>query len=187
MGKQVRIIIILLLTHSALPVKAQNSPSLPYVNEGVCPFECCQYGKWTATKEITVFSRPDQKSAELFTINKDEEFVAETGYVLTVSTGKWAMLDTLKLDRLYKGKNKIVYPGDTLYVLHYLGEGYYKVWYKGDEYEGPEDFWNPYSGRKVSEQIDLERTEWWVKTKNKAGLEGWFLKEGNVWGLDACG
>ena len=48
----------------------------PYRVEGACPFECCDYGTWTARSDIPVFSAERTRIAPAFTIRKGEEFEA---------------------------------------------------------------------------------------------------------------
>jgi hypothetical protein len=49
--------------------------------------------------------------------------------------------------------------GDTIYILHYIGEGYWKVWHDGNLVD-VEDF--PGTGSKP-------KTTWWVKLKTSSG------------------
>lgn len=86
-------------------------------------------------------------------------------------------------------------PGDTLYVLDYLGEGHYRVWYEGTVLTTYE-FWDRPELEDRWRRPDAEgtmtvepRTRWWVRVRTPAGERGWIeMKEGvRVRGHDACG
>ncbi|MEO8726313.1 MAG: hypothetical protein ABI383_09320, partial [Acidobacteriaceae bacterium] len=36
-------------------------PPSPYIDHGVCPFECCTYRNWQAKRKVGLFDRPDGK------------------------------------------------------------------------------------------------------------------------------
>ena len=72
----------------------------------------------------------------------------------------------------------IFQPGDTLYVLDYLGEGFYNTWCQGEFYE-TERFWpgpdfftaadHEYSGSVVQEAVN----GFWVQIRSTNQREGW--------------
>ena len=67
--------------------------------------------------------------------------------------------------------------GDTIHILHYIGEGYWKVWHDGKLVE-VENF--PGKDSKP-------KTTWWVKLKTSSGAVGWTVQHRNFDNQDACG
>lgn len=65
--------------------------------------------------------------------------------------------------------------GDVFYVLHYEGEGMFRVWHNG----------------KLTDTDDVQgkgpRATWWVQIKTAAGVVGWAISRGNFANQDACG
>jgi hypothetical protein len=66
--------------------------------------------------------------------------------------------------------------GDTIYILHYEGEGYCKVWHDGNVVD-VEDF----------DETGKPKITWWVKFKTHSGAIGWTVERGNFGNKDACG
>lgn len=64
-----------------------------------------------------------------------------------------------------------------VYVLHYVGEGYWKVWHDGKLVE-IDDF---------PDKVSKPKTTWWVKLKTSSGAIGWTIEHGNFENQDACG
>jgi hypothetical protein len=52
------------LDPSITPQKAPN-PTLPKIDEKACPFEGCQFGPWTATDQVQLFSTTRKLRAAL--------------------------------------------------------------------------------------------------------------------------
>ena len=70
--------------------------------------------------------------------------------------------------------------GEQFLLLTYLGEGFYKVWYKGQILQSSmEDS----QFKKLSEPKSI----WWVKIKNRKGQIGWTKLTENFDNMDSCG
>jgi hypothetical protein len=88
-------------------------------------------------------------------------------------------------------------PGDILQVYTPLGEGFYKVWFKGSMYEeelefvsGPFEQTHPRCEETPEcwGQLDKQmQVEWWVKVRSRAGWVGWTDQPENFSNKDACG
>jgi len=87
---------------------------------------------------------------------------------------------------------RLLQPGDTLLVLNYLGEGYYRAWMDGATYT-PQGFWVDQtewtpeasaSGYRVGDYS----TEWWVQVRTPMGAEGWIrgADASRIDGLVSC-
>ena len=151
---------------TALSTEEQKPPNV-HVDMGACPFECCTYREWVTRTDLTLFDIPNGKRV-VGQIRKGEKMLALTGEVHSVPL------------RVVAHKN---YPdagvkaGDTIYILHYIGEGYWKVWHDGNLVD-VEDF--PGKGSKP-------KTTWWVKLKTSSGDIGWTVEHNNFENQDACG
>ena len=64
-----------------------------------------------------------------------------------------------------------------MYVLHYVGEGNFNVWYRGVEVQtGP--FWVEEGPSAALDRLSQEATtEYWVEAETSAGQRGWVLAE----------
>lgn len=143
----------------------QKPPSV-YIDKGACPFECCTYREWVARTDVVLLEGPNGKTV-VGQVKKGERVLALTGEVHSVPVRVVARRD-------YPDAG--VKAGDTVYVLHYIGEGFWKVWHDGKLVEI--DFFDKGSKPK---------TTWWVKLKTSSGVIGWTVEHGNFENQDACG
>lgn len=164
-------------SHSGGPPAAttSNQPPTPYEDIGACPFECCRYRQWTVSAQTTVRQERRNDSPAAFTLRRGEKVMGLTGVVITTQPGQARILKATVIGGIQ------VRSGEIIHLLTYVGEGFYKVWYKG----------------KV-EQLEIEGTGgftiirepeavWWVKVKNSRGQIGWTDQTKNFSGMDACG
>jgi hypothetical protein len=148
---------------------------LPYNDVGACPFECCTYREWVANKDTVIYKEMREGSPIAFRIKRGVTVTGITGVVITTKAGQVKALRNTKLERIS------VKAGDILYTLTYLGEGYYKVWYKGEM--TTESFYEEPGMKVLSEPESI----WWVKIKNRRGQVGWTKLPENFNNMDACG
>ncbi len=151
---------------AAQTTREQKPPNV-YIDKGACPFECCTYREWVARTDVTLLDSPNGKRV-VGRVKKGQKVLALTGEVHSVP---------LRVVAYHDYPDAGVKAGDTVYVLHYVGEGYWKVWYDGKLVE-IEDF--PGKGPKP-------KTTWWVKLKTSSGAIGWAVEHGNFENQDACG
>lgn len=171
---------------------SQNSPETPYVAKGACPFECCTYTTWQADKDLNIYQNVRDTTSLAFTINEGTKFEALTGNVYITKLGKVVAIKPFTIP--YYEKEWKVAKGDTLYLLNYVGEGYHKVWFKGDIIEDvPGYFWHygekmpPDSDiEKVAELLNKEEDEWWTKIEYQNKIGWLYMKGAKVTGPDAC-
>lgn len=162
----------------ALAAQAQGGPRLPYSDAGACPFECCTYRNWTANKDTTIYSQMRDGSARAFIARKGETVRGVTGVVITTRAG----IATVTANTTIGPRNNIrVRKGETLYLLTYQGEGFFKVWYKGRVITDVE-----IDDTKIKATRQPEST-WWVKIRNKRGQVGWSRLPDNFDNKDQCG
>ena len=149
---------------------------LPYQDVGACPFECCTYRDWFARKPIVIFKTMNADSPIAFKLKKGEKVRGITGVVITSVAGKVKVLR----NQTFENSKVKVTKGDKLLILTYLGEGYYRFWYKGKLFEEDANA----DGIKVLSQ---PKSVWWVKIKNRKGQIGWAISDGNFDNQDQCG
>lgn len=169
-----------------LNVYPQSKPPALYVDKGACPFECCTYRRWRTEKTTVAYARPDKGSRRVGQFKAGSNVVALTGEVHTVP-GKFVIM---KEHAKYKS-------GDVLWVYTPLGEGSYKVWFKGRMYSEKLDYMSgpferstpgcegtPECWGKLAEEL---RTVWWIKIKSPDGWVGWTDQPDDFGDKDACG
>lgn len=169
-----------------VPKRSVAGPELPYLIDGACPFECCTYGSWTAERALTAYSTPGDTTGVAFTIEAGTSFEADSGYVAVTQAGL-AIVDQPM--QVWRGAedSRAVAPGDTLYLLDYVGEGIYNAWLADSLYQIEPAVSSVPDYRTLREP---EQT-WWVHTVLPDGRAGWLWmdqnRNGAVGGYDACG
>ena len=179
---------------------AQEKFSVPFVQKGVCPFECCQFGRWRTQTALRVFKSEGDTSRVIFNLAVGDSFRAMTGNIHMEKVG--VVVVTKPVESFA--------PGDTVYTLSYGGEGYYSVWHRGTIHDIQEfwyseddiDFtainlndprWKSYSGVLTAKPLMI----WWVNILLTNGQTGWlrlvnttfngFMLDEQIEGMDGCG
>jgi hypothetical protein len=157
-----------------------------YIDKGACPGECCTYREWTVQKVMATYARPDLNSARVGNLRAGTKVIALTGEVHTIPS-------RFVIKKAYEKYQ----PGDILWVYTYIGEGHFKIWFKGKMYQEALGF-SPYGGSPGERcetsveycwgELDRKlRMTWWIKIKSKDGRIGWTNQGENFRGADACG
>ena len=180
---------------------AGRPPTLPYVERDVCPFECCQFGKWTAGETMAVYATEFDTTQVAFTVGVGDTFVAESGHLIWERFGKLLIREPVRSFE----------PGDTAIFLSSAGEEGFVIW-EGGEFTWVREFWAPIEPgesavaweakknqgvRYPAIMIEHPRMAWWVRVRSGSGRTGWvrlenrvthgFYFEPYVDGTDACG
>jgi hypothetical protein len=180
--------------------EAQGTLSIPVIEKGRCPFECCQFGRWVSQSSLRAYRVEGDTADIAFTVATGDTFNALTGNVHMDRPGVVVVTKpVLSFNR-----------GDTIYTLTHTGEGFIDVWSNGAianiemfwEGNGDSDSaivdtnadrWKRYSGVLVARPIMI----WWVQIQRADGLTGWLrlvnttsyglgLDE-RIIGMDSCG
>jgi hypothetical protein len=163
---------------------------LPYEDAGACPFECCTYGEWKVKEPTQLFRDRDRHSPVVFTAAAGEPVTGVTGIVVTHKPGRLMVKKEVTISD--GNKESIRVPaGAVLPVLHYEGEGTYKVWYHGKVYF-TELSSAPDAATRAEHEPELvldgkPDDVWWVQVKNQQGQTGWTDQTDNFDGMDSCG
>jgi len=159
-------------------------PPVPYFDWNACPFECCFYGTWTAERSVPALAARRADAPTAFTVEAGERVTAWTGVVVTTRPGRIRIVETTKLG---EGKEEVeLQPGDVVYVLHYLGEGFDLLWFRARRFSDQIHMERPGKSGEL-ELLEPAETEWWVKVKNRAGRFGWTNEPESFPDNDACG
>jgi hypothetical protein len=179
----------LLLVTSVYSGQAPRPPA-NYRDNGACPFECCTYRRWSVDADTVIYKDQSEKSGIAFRARKGEHVVGLTGVVITLKPGKAIVRKATTIGQVRKIRVK---PGDVLYLLHYMGEGFYKIWFNGRIYENemptaPDMIGKPPGQKPESIEVQSEPDNvWWVKVKNRRNQIGWSKQTDNFGNMDACG
>jgi hypothetical protein len=158
-------------------------PPANYADNGACPFECCTYRRWSVTRDTVLYQQRSEKSAVAFRVRKGDHVTGVTGVVITLKPGKAIVR---RATTIGEGRRQVkLKQGDVLYLLHYMGEGFFKIWFRGKIYENEmPDLGDAKSKIQVLNQPD---TVWWMKVKNSRNQVGWSKQNDNFGDIDACG
>ena len=184
---------LLIVFSAGTVVISQQAPTLPYESPGACPFECCTYRTWTVEQDTPLLADRRERAPVKFRVRRGERVVGVTGVVVTSQFGRAAARSSRHMGR----QGQAVAPGDELRLIHYLGEGYWKYWFRDtvDEDFLPDVENCRRSAKSSAEmreacgvQIDEKpSTTWWVKIRRADGLEGWTTHVDHFSDIDACG
>lgn len=167
---------VALLVLVASAVYADDYPVF-YIDKGACPFECCTYRDWRAEKTTRLYAEPKTASRVAGIAEKRAIVKAQTGEV-HIKPGKLIVKRDVAAFR----------KGNILWVYTYLGEGFFKVWYRGTfiEEEIGFDYRNPSPDDWGYFEV-IPDSIWWVRLRTSKGIEGWTNQPENFSNKDACG
>ena len=111
-------------------------PRLPYVEQGVCPFEGCQYALWTANTATAVYDRWQDGRRAVAKVAAGEKVMGLTGLVVTFKPG------VIRMDRDLPERS--LKRGDTILTYSYEGEGFTVAFVNG----------------KLEHDYDISFTKW---------------------------
>ena len=151
-----------------------------FVDDGTCPGEGCQYGVWRAESSVDVFDAPNRR--RIGALTGGERVIAIRGHVRV--TPRHGVV--VRASGPYQ-------PGDEIYLLTSLGEGFFRIWHKGairmsGEEVNPDCEGEPSCLERQIFQFDPGEApqEWWAQVRRENGQEGWVLNSGGVFvGADA--
>jgi hypothetical protein len=177
------------------PISGQTprppEPPLPYESEGACPFECCTYRTWTVEADTDMLTDRKDGSAVAFRVRRGQRVEGITGVVVTSRLGRAVVrrATTIGAD----GEHVTIQPNEPVFVLHYIGEGYWKLWVRGriiDEQLPDKNGGCENEAREPVEcaiQItDHPEAVWWAEIRS-GSRRGWTRELDHFGNIDACG
>lgn len=188
-------------TQQATSDPKNAAPPMPYVEYDVCPFECCTYRDWKASRSITAYERwrdprNPERSKVAFGIQRGEVVTAMTGLVMTTKPGKARAPKDGVLEvgwRRFIGRpnEKLpIHAGDTIYLLVPHSQHTYTAWFGGALLDQivpvVADPANAANAGQPFEGIEQPAYEWWVRVRNDQGEVGWTDRAHDFSGADAC-
>ena len=133
------------------------------------------------------------KSRAVYRAKEGERVTGLTGVVVTLEPGRVVATGNVTIRR-ENGREVKVKKGDVLYLLHPIGEGFFKVWFRGGLYEAQPESDAEHAARPRDlaalpylRLLNRPRTIWWVKVRNSRGQVGWTKQSENFGDMDACG
>ena len=165
---------------------------LPFEDPGACPFECCTYREWTVEEPTVFYRERDARSPQVFKAGQGEVVTGLTGVVVTHKPGRVVVKRAVTIGG-GGGEAPVAVPaGAVLDVLHYQGEGFFKVWYQGKTYVQELPFYSEDEDPAGRETADFRAESapedvWWVQVRNRDGKVGWTDQNENFGNMDACG
>jgi hypothetical protein len=179
-----------LLTGAAYAATPAVQPPTSLTDEGACPFECCTYREWSVKADTPLLEKPADGSKIVGKALKGTRIQGLTGTVIVTTPGQIEVLrpHTGAFGKEYKA-------GDTVWVYTERGEGYFKVWHRGEMYDEEAGFmchdmgcWDRCveEGTCWGQRITFPKSLWWVKVRTKEGVVGWSKSHENFGDMDAC-
>jgi hypothetical protein len=151
--------------------------AFPYVKRPACPGEGCAYGTWLACDTVSVFATEADTAERAFYLAREEPFQVLAGAVHV--TRPEVVVVTRPTHQIGFQEGGVLFqPGDTLFVLNYIAEGFFDAWYRDSIIETeifwPWEDWYPAKdyvyGGEVVQQGDAT---FWIQVRNGSGQEGW--------------
>jgi len=140
-------------------VKSEVPPK-QFIDVGACPFECCPaYGQWNVDSSVSLLDRPNGQRT-VGTLQKGDIVRGIIGEMISEPIATTASRDIPETP---------IRKGAVFYVLHYDGEGYWKVWINGATalvHQSVMDVPHP-------------KEAYWVKVKTTGGVLGWATWKGH--------
>ena len=175
-------------------------PTTPYI-VSACPFECCVYGTWRFLTAADVRSNARLAAPVVARIAAGQRVRATRGHVRMDTLG----LVLVRRDFRDANIGRDYRAGDTLLVLDYVGEGYSRVWVRGERRLLDLGFvlseHGPPVGSDTAAMLELRPPvrQWWAHVTlpipvlkdgpRAAARAGWvhMTSDVDVRGADACG
>ncbi len=146
------------------------APPNPYTDKGACPFECCTYRDWKTIEPVVLLDKPDGKK-KIAGVPAGIAVRGLTGEVISTPVGVIAK-------QAYQGSP--IHIGNSFYLLHRQGEGFWLVWFKEKTYSVELDPGSSIEGPPSD-------GSWWVNIRLPDRKSGWVLENGQFSNMDACG
>jgi hypothetical protein len=149
-------------------------PTIPYITQNICPNEGCRYGEQIAETRTVVYLAEGDVSRPAFVIEAGDIYTSVRGNVHTRKPGIVVSKGTVTVKQI-TGATLGFTQGAVIYVLTYLGEGIFDVWYDSRVYRVFKFWEDERSAGDKPQAVLLQwpQTSWWVYVRNRRGQAGW--------------
>lgn len=166
--------------NQAPPVEQEASAlgiNLPYLVEPACPGEGCSYGSWLACDSIPLYLTAGATTPTGEFLSPEQQFEVTSGAVV-IEDPTVVVVTRPTRQAPFSDDARTFNPGDTLYVLDYLGEGFFNAHYSDSTIEvGVFWPWDNFFVRDDfeygGEVVRAGRSSFWVRTVGVRGSEAW--------------
>jgi len=164
---------------------AAKEPSLPVINEGVCPGEGCSFRKWIVNRDSTIYSSWKEDRKPLAALKKGQVVTGQTGVHITYAPDRIQVTNPIPDLQLQ--------PGDI--ILRYMsgGEGAADIWVKGQwQHMYDCSFVTEMDGSGCIREcfakvIANGKSDWWAQVKTAQGTVGWARYDAQFDCIDSLG
>jgi hypothetical protein len=171
------------------PADRRAGPALPFDEEGACPFQCCTYREWTVDWDTDIHADRRDDSPVAMRVTLGQTVQALTGVVSTTKMGR-----AVAARQVVIGSSRTTVRSDEpIYLIRNVGGGDWKVWINGtiDQQYIPSQGYCT-GDRKASDECALRVTDqpesvWWVRVRDRRGVEGWTRDVDHFGNIDSCG
>lgn len=161
-----------------LAIDIPPGPPVPIVREMLCQSEVCLPGVYLACASLDVLPEPGSEQPPVRSIVRGDEFRIVAARTIVLSPG--VVHITRDVQEVY-GRAVDYREGEFLFLLNYLGEGWYSAWRDGEVVE-VEQFW-PSANYRMSgsadrgaELIRETSSEVWFGIEAAGAGSGWILE-----------
>jgi len=159
------------------------APAKGYIAKGACPFECCRFGNWSASRKTFLHDMPGGSTVVAEVLNGARVFAV---------TGEVHLMPVPVLVRFAAPYGFRAPVGSIVFLLNRTGEGHGQVWVNGKVSDSEHmhvqnscgepraDCWGEFLDRGGESQ-------WWVQIRLANGKTGWTREAMNFSGSDGCG
>jgi hypothetical protein len=155
------------MNQALIPQKAPK-PALPKIDGNACPFEGCQFGKWTSLKPVSIYTTWKSGRKPLLTLAIGEAVTTITGIHITFEPTEIQVTAPMPEYHLK--------PGDKIFGYMGLGEGVFNAWFNGywvEEFDGSGIEGLGCERKCKATLLKPGRKEWWVEIRTGKGTTGW--------------
>jgi hypothetical protein len=183
---------LLSIAHPSAQSGNRSAPPMPFEDPGACPFEGCVYDdRWVANRAVRIRTERRTDAPVAFRLTRGEKIAALTGVVVTTKPGRVRLHRATTIS--HNGAPVLIPAGEVFYLLTYQGEGFTKIWYRGevitdvDVSNFDDDYCRRFPDRCNGKIVQRWTSVWWIQIKNAAGQVGWTNEGAAFDGKDAVG
>jgi hypothetical protein len=181
-------------TDSTTPGRASKKQAwddlvLPYISQGACPFECCQYGHWKTREGVVLRAAPDASALVSLELEPGLAVRALTGHVRVSQTTRVRLRRRTRASLIDGQGQRDIGSGQILHLLYPVGEGFVHAFHAGVflELEGARFHKEDKCLVEDCPGIVLQQGshEWWIHILH-GDAQGWTNEAEKFDGTDAC-